>query len=390
VTFQLLEQLELLFELNVEYLHGPCAAVELPGAETSTASHRAPLPELGSTCTRRCVKRGPVPDWLGHWHLASLLRRSGRVDYLGRLRVALPSDGQRQQRIHLEDAVLTVLREANAPLGFDTIARRVREKTDIRDGTLSLMVISSPFVQLGEDAYGLIDRDVPGGPDAIARAVEAVLEVLEREQRGLTTYQAFRLAQEQVAPLTWSQPLVTSLLRSEPQLRLSRSGHVGLASWDDVRAPTRAELIRQQVEKAGGRLELAVLESLLLDTFGRVPTRAELYTDCQSHELRLEPDAIAARELGTDPRSVALTSEVDLSGRVMGLPAAARQHFEELLRVPAEHIAPLSPTTQRIARAAVLYFISTADAEDDFELAGLDDDKAVLDAVLTHLELDWS
>ena len=65
--------------------------------------------------------------------------------------------------------MLTVLREANAPLEFDAIARRVREKTDIRDGTLSLMLLSSPFVQLGEDAYGLIERDVPGGPEAIAR-----------------------------------------------------------------------------------------------------------------------------------------------------------------------------------------------------------------------------
>lgn len=38
-----------------------------------------------------------------------------------------------------------------------------------------------------------------------------------------------------------------SLLRSEPQFRLSRSGQVGLASWDDVQAPTRGEFIRQQV-----------------------------------------------------------------------------------------------------------------------------------------------
>jgi hypothetical protein len=42
------------------------------------------------------------------------------------------------------------------------------------------------------------------------------------------------------------------------------------------------------------------------------------------------------------------------------------------------------------AQRAPLYFISTEDAEDDCELAGLDDDKAALDAVLKHLELDWA
>jgi hypothetical protein len=132
-----------------------------------------------------------------------------------------------------------VLREASGPLAFESIARRVRERTDIRDAAPSLMLIANPFVALAADSYGLIERDVPGGPDAIARAVEAVAEVLRRDQRGLTTYQAFRLAQAEVAPLAWTQQLLTCLLRSEPQLRLSRAGQVGLASWDDVRGPTR-------------------------------------------------------------------------------------------------------------------------------------------------------
>jgi ATP-dependent helicase/nuclease subunit A len=55
------------------------------------------------------------------------------------------------------------------------------------------------------------------------------------------------------------------------------------------------------------------------------------------------PDAIVARQLGTDPRSVALTSEVDPSGRVMGLPAVClwagtSRSFIELAR--ANRIPP--------------------------------------------------
>jgi len=91
-----------------------------------------------------------------------------------------------------------------------------------------------------QDADGLIERDVPGGPDAIARAVEAVLETLEREQRGLTTYRAFRLAREQVAPLAWEPAARHVAAAQRAAAALSRSGHVGLESWDDGRAPVRA------------------------------------------------------------------------------------------------------------------------------------------------------
>ncbi len=35
-------------------------------------------------------ERGRIPAWIGHWHLASLLRRSGRLEYLGYLRFVLP------------------------------------------------------------------------------------------------------------------------------------------------------------------------------------------------------------------------------------------------------------------------------------------------------------
>ncbi|MEN9580525.1 MAG: hypothetical protein RJA70_3534, partial [Pseudomonadota bacterium] len=45
-------------------------------------------------------EQGGLPDWLGHWHLASLLRLSATVDYLGRLRVASKDTGQ--ERLHYE------------------------------------------------------------------------------------------------------------------------------------------------------------------------------------------------------------------------------------------------------------------------------------------------
>lgn len=424
---------------------------------------------------------GKLPEWLGHWHLASLLRRSGQVHYLGRLRVSLSVEGHRQERLHLSDAVLTVLQAAGAPLPSKTIAERVRQQTDIHDLTLKQLLLSSPFVRVEEDLYGLIERDVSGGSQAIARAVEAVVEELATRQRGLTMYQAYQIATAEAGE-RWSQELVSSLLRSEPQLRLSRSGHVGLSSWDDVRATTRGEFIRQQTERAGGRLEVAGLQRALRDTYGRELDGSELASECHRNQLQLDGDVIVlpangvgeslaakepARDVTRRPSSAASSDAsfvvapsvaspqdlpapsnqeppptvrgtsgdepdalVDLRGRVQGLPAAARQHFEELLQQPLqapldllerarahladieaaghhnefidislaktllermqrllERVEALSPITRRIAQAAVLYFISTEDAEDDFDLGGLEDDEAVLSAVIAHLEL---
>ncbi len=586
------------------------------------------VPELH----QRLQEQGQVPQWLGHWHLASLLRRSGRVAYLGRLRVALLAAGAPPQRILLEDAALTVLEEAGTPLPFDEIARRVRLRTDAQDASLNLMLLSSPFLKLGGDQYGLVERDVPGGAGAIASASQAVVDELSGRGRGLTFHQANQLARAATGQ-PWSDELLASLLRNEPQLRLARSGHVGLASWDDVRAPKRSELIRQQVEKAGGRLGVDRLQALLLETYGRTLQRVELANDCaralvllRGDELvlpaeegdgegaggnesaaapptpsplelaeeaepalvqepasaqaegvatitplrsairalapKLRPSAAAGTdrarsasaigqpagsgengaeasaadandsgesaatsstgaigaeaidahpsgvvdatgqpaeaEQGRDnrqsaaaisapaaptPSAAAPTRQdpcptelasppalaplpfvditapappalpprqphpsrtvlglpacpsqspaVDLTGVVAGLPAESREHFEALLADPlrplgdvlaearahlgaieeasrdnefidlplarklvermerlAERVAGLSATTRRIAQAAILYFISNDDAEDDFDLGGLEDDEAVLGAVLAHLELE--
>jgi sigma-70-like protein len=433
------------------------------------------VPELHETLR----EGGLVPEWLGHWHLASLLRRSAQVEYLGRLRVALPTNGTRQERIRHSDAVLAVLRGAGTPLSFEVIADRVRQQTAIQDGTLSLLLISSPFVKLDANLFGLVERDVSGGAQAIARAVEAVLETLASSGRGLTIHQAHQLATA-MAREAWSPDLVLSLLRSEPQLRMSRAGHVGLASWDDLRAPSRGELIRQQVEKAGGRLALRSVEGMLFEVYGREIGRSDLSVECHRNGLELEQNSIVTREVAESANAPAFSSAqaqsrtspdiaplpeeplaaghsaqgpaarpsfaapppdseppvsataafVDLTGRVQGIPASARQHFEELLQSPLEsrtalmdraraHLADiegaschnefidlslaralvermdrllqqvdgLSSTTRRIAHAAVHYFISPEDAEDDFDLGGLEDDAAVLSAVIAHLEL---
>src|SRR5690606_20335483 len=128
--------------------------------------------------------QGLLPPFLGHWHLASLLRRSGQVDYLGRLRVALRGGGQ-QERLRFEDLFLELLEDAGAPLPFDELLRRARTHTDVREETAKMLLNQAPFVRLDQTRIGLVERDIPGGPEAVATAVEAVATRLAETERGL-------------------------------------------------------------------------------------------------------------------------------------------------------------------------------------------------------------
>jgi hypothetical protein len=101
------------------------------------------------------------------------------------------------------------------------------------------------------------------------------------------------------------------------------------------------------VETSGGRLGLVTLEAALIGRYGCVPARGELDADCRRHELRLESSAVISRESMNDSLAALPAPDVDLSGRVKGIPAAARQHFDELLRASGE------PALELLERARV-------------------------------------
>lgn len=217
-----------------------------------------------------------LPDWLGHWHLASLLRLSGAVEYLGRLRVALPGSGQ-QERLRFEDVFVELLEDAGAPLPFAEVLRRALEKTDVREETAKMLLNQAPFVRVDEEHVGLVERDIPGGAEAVATAVDAITAQLEASGRGLTPHQATLLVQG-LSELHrgWSRELVVSVLRSEPSLRIDRSRNIGLDGWDDARCPARAEFVRREVARSGGLLALSVLQDRMAELYGRAPDRVQL------------------------------------------------------------------------------------------------------------------
>jgi hypothetical protein len=369
------------------------------------------------------LERGLIPDWLGHWHLASLLRLSGRVEYLGRLRVSLKDSGQ-EQRLQYEELLEQTLEDAGGPLDFNELVARVRVRTDISEGGASSTVLTAPFVRLDDSRIGLVERDIAGGPQAVAAAIEAVIQALNESQQGLTPHQATLLVKSLSAThATWTPQLVTSLLRSEASLRIDRSRNIGLDEWDDVRCPTRPEFIRREVQRAGGTLSLAELNARMANFYGRAPDRSSLGVLVAQLGFELLGDHVS-RPGGVAPEAPLSRASINLTGiptelremfeelvkkplsDVLDLRAQVRQHVEaiatehhvnEFVDLPGAHVlarqcqmlldrsGSLPIPDRHLVNAAVLYFISWDDLENDFDIGGLDDDKQIMNAVLSHL-----
>jgi hypothetical protein len=254
-----------------------------------------------------------------------------------------------------------------------------------------------------------------------------VLKALTDTQRGLTPFQATELVRR-ISPehATWTRQLVTSVLRNETSVRIDRSKNIGLDEWDDVRCPTRPEFVRREVQSAGGVMAVAELCAEMERVYGRAPDRAQLGVLASQVGLTLSGEQICRREV-LELDAPATRPAIDLSG----IPAELREMFEELVQQPlsdlpelrqqiSEHVAAievehhvnefvdvagaqvlarqaerllerwetLAPGDRHLAHAAIRYFVSWNDFENDLNIGGLDDDKQIMNAVLSYLALE--
>ena len=67
-----------------------------------------------------------------------------------------------------------------------------------------------------------------------------------------------------------------SVLRGDPRFRLSQSGAVGLAHWDTVRVPSRAEIVRECLQEADGRVTIEAVQRRIEAYYGAAPERITL------------------------------------------------------------------------------------------------------------------
>jgi len=327
-----------------------------------------------------------VPVWLGHWHLAGLLRTSGEVQDLGRLRVALP-DGQGEiERIHFAEHLVEVLEDARTSLSIEDIAQRARKRTDIPESTLRMALLRRPFVKLDVDLYGLLERDVPGGAEAIAQAVDCVLDLLASLQRPVQMTE-IRTAICGISGVhhAWTIELIKSILRNEQGLRLTRRGDVRVAASgedDDEElesvTPAKGGTSPQEQATEGADRPFSPADAVLLS---RVPDESRPLFRKLLTELP-RPPSVLLEEVAAHVR---LFEKSVRDGGPADLRLAQKLSVQSRALLD---IIGLSPEEQRVIRAAVRYFVITDDGGDDLEAGGLDDDAAVLDAVILHLDLE--
>lgn len=234
-----------------------------------------------------------LPDWLTHWHLGAILRRSEGIEYLGRLRVALPGVADESGRIYVHVALERILTEAGHPLPYDTLVARLRAKTDANDLTVIGRLHRPPFLKVDKAEWGLLGRDLPGGVEAMAEALDHLEGLLERRQRGLSSVFVHREV-TQLSPQhgLWTIEMCLSVTRGDPRFRLSISGNLGLSSWESVRVPTRAELVQTAIDASNGRVSTEAVCERIAAHYGTRPDRVALATWASRFGARLDGDWI--------------------------------------------------------------------------------------------------
>lgn len=234
-----------------------------------------------------------LPEWLTEWHLGSLLRRSGHVRSLGRLRFALKSASDDQGPVFALHELVRILRERGTPVLRDQLTSELRKKTSFKERTVKMYLAHAPFLQCDPDLIGLLDRDLPGGAAALTEAADHTAALLRRRRRGLS---AFQLHAEvtRISPThaRWSKEMCRSAVANDTRFRLSQAGTIGLSTWATVRVPTRGEIIRQCLDASGGRVRLATVQQQIEAIHGEASDRGSISSAAYNFGARMRGEWI--------------------------------------------------------------------------------------------------
>lgn len=393
------------FDACIERVVPRCVAhMTAHGADRQWSCH-----ELASV-----VREEPgLPEWFGPWPLAALVQRSPLLRYLGRGIVALPHvDGE---RVYVRRLLVNLLEAAGRPLAGDDLRRRASVHRAITALSFEVTMQRAPFVELAHEVYGLAARDVPGGVAAIRRGTDLVAEMLDARGCGMSLVEALRrIRASSVVFESWTETMMRSFCAQDARLQTSISRAVGLSEWEDLRIPTRKEIVVQALAAGEGRAEVASLLARIEAIYGESVSRKSIAAMAWQCNARLEGEFLIARDpiarSSCDPLlvdvpvdvatrfEVLIAEDLPLEDPDAAVVAHVRRFFLDAVTNEAidlsrvleaqalceSLIARASASDDRaraLARAAVRYFVMSDDGAWDFTAKGLDDDLAVLRAV---------
>jgi len=240
-----------------------------------------------------------LPAWFGTWPLRSMLQRNPRVRYLGRGVVVLAEvEGDRLQ---LRALLVATMQAAGKPVTVKNLERLVAERRGLSLHRLTMALLQKPFVETARGLFGLIERDLPGGPDDAARATDFVAEALAQRGEGLSFWNALaQLTAHDSRFAQWTEPALRSVCRQDARFQTTLAGGVGLAAWGSARVPTRQEILREALAAPEGRVLVAEVQQRIAAVYGRASGRALLGLAAAKEGAGLEgpwlvkKDAVAA------------------------------------------------------------------------------------------------
>jgi hypothetical protein len=154
---------------------------------------------------------------------------------------------------------------------------------------------------MGDNHIGLMERDLPGGTEAIEEVGEHLEGLLTRKGKGLTVDElCVECAKLSTLHAKWTREMLLSVLRADARFRLSRWGAVGLSEWESVRFPSRKEILERCFVAGDGRVTVEAAMDQVEAVYGERPDRATLWGPVQQLGAKIVGDWIVREgsELG--------------------------------------------------------------------------------------------
>lgn len=241
-----------------------------------------------------------VPEWLTPILLAGMMRKSGEFEDFGRQRFALAGVGD-GKRVQLAPAMVEILKEAGAPVKEAVLRAELEKKTTVLDTTFPLLLCYVPLFTTGDGRVGLIDRDIPGGMDAVREAGECLEEELRMRGKGVGHHRALEVLRAQHEEfLAWTVHMVAVVPRVSASLIANRSG-IGLEVWGDCRVLSQSDRLRELLDAGEGVARVSALAASIIDLQGHAPTRGTLGSVASQVGARLRGELIVLNELADEP-----------------------------------------------------------------------------------------
>ncbi len=161
------------------------------------------------------------------------------------------SGAKRRDRIDINQAVVTLLIEAGAPLDGDALIARLGRYRGL--GRFSLNHISADYVRLPDGRFGLLERDSPVAKPDLDHAASIIGSWCDQVGHGLHKNEVRAVLGEKSFACFGHEEIVLAYIRELPCLRLSYGGYIFPSSWEGPRRMNIDEAARSFVSEVADR-----------------------------------------------------------------------------------------------------------------------------------------